>query len=96
MIRRDQGGDNGGKGEGLTGTIIKDIWTITRGGWKQEWGCGGLGWWGGVGGKGRKLHLNNNKNFFKLHMLQILAKNFNHSSRCLVVSHYSLIYTYYD
>ena len=21
----------------------------------------GLGWWGGVGGKGRKLYLNNNK-----------------------------------
>ena len=26
----------GEKGEGFTGTIIKDIWTTTRGGWK--WG----------------------------------------------------------
>ena len=39
----------GGKGKGFTGTIIKDTWTITRGG-----GNGGgrrcrLGWWGGVG-----------------------------------------------
>ena len=24
-----------GKGEGFAGTIIKDTWTITRGGWKQ-------------------------------------------------------------
>ena len=39
----------GEKGEGFAGTIIKDIWTTTRGRWR------GLGWWGGVGGKGRKL-----------------------------------------
>ena len=42
----------GEKGEGLTGTITKDTWTITRGGGNR----------GGVGVKGRKLYLNNNKN----------------------------------
>ena len=31
MTRRERGGDNGEKGDGFTGTIIKDIWTITRG-----------------------------------------------------------------
>ena len=45
----------GEKDEGFTGTIIKDVGTITRGS-----GNGG-GRWGGVGGKGRKLYLNNNK-----------------------------------
>ena len=49
----------GEKGEGFTGTIIEDIWTITVG-WKWGGRQGGLGWWGGVGGKGRKLYLNNN------------------------------------
>ena len=39
------------KGEGFTGTIIKDIWTTTRG--RGRWG--GLQWWGGVGdGWGKK------------------------------------------
>ena len=51
----------GGKGEGFTGTIIKDIWTITGRGGNEEGRWGGLGWWGGVVGKGRKLYLNNNK-----------------------------------
>ena len=46
------------KGEGFIGTIIKDVWTITRGGGN---GGGRLGWWGGLEGKGRKLYLNNNK-----------------------------------
>ena len=41
----------GERGEGLTGTTIKDIWTITRGGWEQE--GGGEGW--GVGrGRGER------------------------------------------
>ena len=41
----------GEKGEGFTGTIIKDIWTTTRG--RGRWG--GLQWWGGVGdGWGKK------------------------------------------
>ena len=45
----------GEKGKGFTETIIKDTWTITRGG-------GNRGrWWGEVGKKGRKLYLNNNK-----------------------------------
>ena len=30
MTRGERGGDNGEKGEGFTGTIIKDTWTITR------------------------------------------------------------------
>ena len=37
-------GDKGEKGEGFTGTTIKDICTITR-------GVGTGGRWGGVGGK---------------------------------------------
>ena len=50
----------GEKGEGFTGTIIKDIWTITMGVETGE--GGGEGWGGGegLGGKGRKLYLNNN------------------------------------
>ena len=51
----------GEKGEGVTGKIIKDTWTITRGGGNGGGRRGGLGWWGVVGGKGRKLYLNNNK-----------------------------------
>ena len=35
----------GEKGEGFTGTIIKDTWTITRGG--VETGEGGREGWGG-------------------------------------------------
>ena len=49
----------GAKGEGFAGAIIKDTWTITR------WGVETGGRWGGVGGKGRKLYLNNNKNVYK-------------------------------
>ena len=47
----------GEKGEGFTGTIKKDTWTIMgRGGVvKREGNWGGLGWYGRVGGKGRKL-----------------------------------------
>ena len=51
----------GGKGEGFRGTTIKDTWTKTRGSGNRGGRWGGLGWWGGVGGKGRKLYLNNNK-----------------------------------
>ena len=55
----------GEKGEGFTGTIIKDIWTITRGDRNGGGRWGGLGWWGGVGKKDRKLYLNNNKKIKK-------------------------------
>ena len=55
----------GGKGEGFTGTIIKDTWTITRGVRNRERRWGRLEWWGGEGGKGRKLYLNNNKKMLK-------------------------------
>ena len=56
----------GEKGEGFTGTIIKDIWTITKGGGRNGGGrWGGLEWRVRVGGKGRKLYLNNNKKNFK-------------------------------
>ena len=56
-----RGKDNGEKGERFTGTIIKNTWTITRGGWKQgrkveRAGVVKRGW-----GKGRKLYLNSNK-----------------------------------
>ena len=46
----------GEKGEVFTGTIIKDTWTITNGGWKRGGRQGGLGW----GGKAEN-YLNNNK-----------------------------------
>ena len=47
MTRGERGGDNRGKGEGFTGTIIKDIWMIT---W---WGGNGREIWrAGVMGKG--------------------------------------------
>ena len=52
----------GEKGEGFAGTIIKDTWTITRergGNSRGRWG--GMMWWGAMGGKGRKLYLNNSK-----------------------------------
>ena len=57
VTRGERRGDYREKGEGFAGIIIKDTWTITR------WG--GLGWWGGVGGKGRKLYLNNKKKMIK-------------------------------
>ena len=50
----------GEKGEGFTGIIIGDTWTITKGSRNRGRRWGGLGWWGGVVGKGRKLYLNNN------------------------------------
>ena len=55
------GGDNGGKREGFSGTSMKDTWTKTRGGGIRDgrWGC--LGWGGLVGEKWRQLYLNNNK-----------------------------------
>ena len=49
----------GEKGEGFTGTIIKDTWTITMRRWEQGRVVGG------VGGKGRKLYLKNNIKMFK-------------------------------
>ena len=51
----------GEKREGFTGTTIKDSRRITRG---RETGgrWRGLGWWGRVRGRGRKLYLTNNKN----------------------------------
>ena len=52
------------KGEEFTGTIIKNIWTITMGVGNRGGRWGGLGWWERVGGKGRKLYLNNNKQYF--------------------------------
>ena len=39
------------KGGGFTGTIIKDRWTITKGGENRGKRCRGLGWWEGVGKK---------------------------------------------
>ena len=48
----------GEKGEGFTGTIIKDIWTITRlRGGNREGRWGGLGWWGWGGWKRQKTIL---------------------------------------
>ena len=41
----------GGKGEGFTGSSMKDIWTITREGGIGGGRWDGLGWWGGVGKK---------------------------------------------
>ena len=57
MTGGEREGIMGEKGEGFTGTILKDIWTITTG---VEMGEGGREEdRGGVGGKDRKLHLNN-------------------------------------
>ena len=56
-----RGEDNGGEGEGFSGTTIKDTWTKPRGSEIREgrlkWS--GLGW--GIGGKCRPLYLNNDK-----------------------------------
>ena len=41
----------GGKGEGFTVTIIKDIWTRSRGSGIGGGRQGVLGWWGRVGEK---------------------------------------------
>ena len=56
---------------------MKDTWTITR---RVETGEGGReDWWGlgGVGEKGRKLYLNNNKKMFKkIKKIKYNLKNF--------------------
>ena len=41
----------GEKGEGFIGPTMKDTWTITRGVGSRGGRWGGLGWWGGVGGR---------------------------------------------
>ena len=51
----------GEKGEGFTGTVVNDTWTITRWSGNRGGRWGGPGWQEGIGGKGRKLYLNNNK-----------------------------------
>ena len=51
----------GAKGKGFTGSVINDTWTITRRGGNRGGKWGGLGWWGGVKRKDRKLYLNKNK-----------------------------------
>ena len=51
VTRGEVGGEDGGKGEGFSGTTIKDTWPKPRG---VEAGEGG-----GVGGKCRQLYLNN-------------------------------------
>ena len=45
------------KGEGFTGTTIKDTWTITRRGWKQGEYTGRAGVVGSVGVKRQKTVL---------------------------------------
>ena len=51
----------GGKGEGFSGTSIKDTWTKPKGGRIKGGKWGWLGWWGVVEEKWRQLYLNNNK-----------------------------------
>ena len=59
------------KGEGFAGTIIKDTWTITGGLETREGGAEGLG------GKGRKLYLNNNlKNVKKIRFGAVKSLDF--------------------
>ena len=49
----------GEKGEGFTGTTIKDTWTKTK-------GSGRLGWGGEMGGKAENyLNRNKNQKYFK-------------------------------
>ena len=51
MTRGGREGISGENGEGFVGTIIKDTWTTTGVGWKQE--EGGEGW--GLGwGRGKR------------------------------------------
>ena len=45
----------GEKSEGFTGTIIKDTWTITKGGGNRGGRWRWLGLWGGVGEKGKNF-----------------------------------------
>ena len=59
------GGDNGSKGEGFSGTYIKDTWTKPKRGRIKGGKWGWLGSGGVVGGKWRQLFLNNDKKIFK-------------------------------
>ena len=54
MTRGEGVGIMGEKGEGFTGTIIKDIWTITRRGWKRGREVGRAGVVGRGGGERQK------------------------------------------
>ena len=45
--------------KGCVGAIIKVTWTITREGGRNGREIGRAGSWAGVGGKSRKLYLNN-------------------------------------
>ena len=56
VIRGERGGNNvGGKGEGFTGTTIKDTWTKgQKGGWKHGREVGMAGVVGRCGGKRQK------------------------------------------
>ena len=56
VTRGEMGGANGEKGEGFSGTTIKDEWTKPRGGGIR---VGMAGVQGRGGEKGRKLYLNN-------------------------------------
>ena len=51
MNRGKRGGDYKGNGEGFAGTIIKYIWTLTKG---METGEGGEEGWGGGEGWAEK------------------------------------------
>ena len=55
VTRGEVGGDKGGKGEGFSGTTIKDTWTKPKVGRMEggRWGC--LGWGEVVVGKSRQL-----------------------------------------
>ena len=56
----------GEKGEGFRGTIIKDIWTITRG-CVETGEAGGEGWSGRKGWREKaENYLNNNNNFKRI------------------------------
>ena len=59
------GGNKWGKGEGFSGTTIKDTWTKPKVGRIKGGKWGWLGWGGVVGGEWRKLYLNNNKKKLK-------------------------------
>ena len=63
----------GGKGEGFSGTTLKDTWTKPRGVESGE--VGGDDWGRGrvLGGKCRQLYLNNNKIKIKKRKLVILS-----------------------
>ena len=53
VTRGEVGGNNGGKGEGFSGTTIKDTWTKPNRGGIRGGRWGWLGWWGVVRGKWR-------------------------------------------